>query len=1132
MSFVHLHVHSEFSLLRSAGKINELAERAKALGFNALALTDKDAMYGVLPFYKACKTNGIHPILGVELAYAGDNVAATDKVTDRLVFLARNNEGYRSIIQLTTKAQEKQGRQGPYVTVSELQKYNEGIINIVPFEEGAVQRLIDEGEGEKASIHFQWLQKVFGEDNVYLEIQNHWRPKEREKLHKLSQWLKKNPFQVVASNHIHFLMPEQVDAHKVIQSIRLGIKLEELPDEMSSPEYYFKSPEEMTELFKAWPDACKETEKIAARCNVTMDMAKAVLPHFPLPPEKNASEYLRSLCEIGVHDRFKQPSGEVWDRLDYELKVIAKMGYDDYFLIVSDFMNYAHNQGIMTGPGRGSAAGSLVAYVLKITDVDPLHYGLLFERFLNPERVSMPDIDIDFPDDRRDEVIRYVRDKYGKSRVAQIITFGTLAAKAAVRDAGRVLGIDLHIVDRVAKKMPSRPNMKLKDAVEESADLREMIAADEELKELFRIAGHIEGLPRHSSVHAAGIVMSNGPLTEVVPLQEGNDGLSLTQFPMGDLEELGLLKMDFLGLRNLSFIKRIIKTIEENLEEQIVLSDLPFNDPATFEILGRGETSGVFQLESSGMRSVLRRLKPTEFEDIVAVNALYRPGPMENIPLYIRRKHGEEAVVYPHPALENILKPTYGVLIYQEQIMQIASEMAGFSLGEADILRRAVGKKKKDVLEEARKQFTEGALKQGFSDEEATEMYNTIVRFANYGFNRSHAVAYSVIAYQLAYLKANYPLEFMTSLMSTVIHHHEKLGEYVAEARKKKMIVRPPSILNSEAQFSVKDGEIWIGLTAVKNVGIQGVEAIISERKRAPFKNLFDLCERIPGKVLPKRALESLIVAGAVDDLHNERSQLLASLDDAMEYGEKQRQQASGEQTPLFYEEEKEPVYITVPPLSDQDKLNFEKQVLGFYASGHPVEASLSTVASYGRVTIVEAKEINNPNEKIRLAGMVEDIKIIQTKKKEQMAFVNISDESGEMDITVFPGSYKEYRMKLQKGELLFLEGKTQEHQGDVKLILDKCTTLSSLKRKKEQEKRPVLYLKISRVHEKGKYLEGLKNILQNDPGEVPVILIYERTNKALHLSEMWNVTGSESVLAELKNLLGQKNIFLKHQRM
>ncbi|MBU9712930.1 DNA polymerase III subunit alpha [Evansella tamaricis] len=1129
MAFVHLHVHSEYSLLRSTGKIGELVSRAKEMGYKALALTDVDAMYGVIPFYKLCQKEGIKPIIGVELSCASNNQDEKEIVSDKILFLASSNDGYQSIVKLTTKAHEKQGRHGPYVTYSEMKEFSNGVIAILPFLESAVSRLITSGDEEGATNYFQNLQQVYSEKNVFLEIQNHWRPEERETLLKITEWRKNKDVPLVASNHVHYTRQEQMDAHRVIQAIRLGEKLNDLPDDITSPHYFLKSEKEMGELFRAWPDALEQSSIIADRCNVQLDFGTPILPQYPVPEGKEAREFLKETCVKGVSERYENPGQSIWNRLEYELQIISQMGFDDYFLIVSDFMKYAHDNKILTGPGRGSAAGSLVAYVLHITDVDPLQYGLLFERFLNPERVSMPDIDIDFPDDRRDEVIQYVKNKYGKGHVAQIITFGTLAAKAAIRDVGRAMGIDLPVIDRVAKKIPSRPNITLEDALKESTELKEMISGDDQLKELFQIAFHVEGLPRHSSIHAAGIVMSKNHLTDTVPLQEGNDGLYLTQYPMGVLEDLGLLKMDFLGLRNLSFITKILQLIKIDQGRTVELKDIPFDDHATFQLLGKGETSGIFQLESSGMKNVLRRLKPTEFEDIVAVNALYRPGPMENIPLYIKRKNGEEKVVYPHSALKEILQPTYGVLIYQEQIMQIASVMAGFTLGEADILRRAVGKKKREVLEQVKKQFVDGANKKGFSQADADRMYQLILRFANYGFNRSHAVAYSIIAYHLAYLKANYPIEFLCALMGTVSHHQEKLGEYVAEAKRQGITVRPPSISKSEGYFTVKDGELIIGLVAIKNIGIQAVNEMINERKLKPFSSLFDLCARVPAKVLPKRSIDALIVAGALDELGPDRAQLLASVETAMEYGEKIQDRQKGIQTELFLEEESEPEYIDVPPLSSSEQLSFEKQVLGFYASGHPVESELHIVNGYGRVSIMEAKSAAS-EERVRLSCMVEEVRVIQTKKKQQMAFIRVSDETGELDITAFPSPFEQNRLKLQKGELLFVEGKTQDHQGERKLILDKCTTIEKLKRKKEEEKQPLLYLKINRLHEKDGKLDKLKELLQDHPGTVRVILFYESTNKAMHLSEMWNVSTDEGTLLKLKALLGQKNVFLKEQ--
>ncbi|WP_280769904.1 DNA polymerase III subunit alpha [Salipaludibacillus daqingensis] len=1132
MGFVHLHVHSEFSLLRSGAKINALVQDAVSKNYSALALTDVDAMHGVIPFYKECKKNNIKPIIGVELAVTRTLLLDREKPKFRLLFLAKNNQGYRDLLSLTSKARTKENDHEPYVTYDELEHYLSNVIVISPFEEGEIQQLIESGIEEKGSELFHKLVSYSGNENVYIEIQNHWKRTEREKLLSLRDWINRKQIPIVASNHVHFISREQVDAHRVLHAIRMGEQLSHLPDDISSEEYTLKSELEMKEVLPSWSDALEESGKIAERCCVEISLGESVLPHFPLEEGVSSHTFLRDKCYEGLQKRYGKLTSELTDRLDYELKVISDMNYEDYFLIVADFMEYAHNQKILTGPGRGSAAGSLVAYVLDITNVDPIKYGLLFERFLNPARVSMPDIDIDFSDQQRDQVIQYVAHKYGKNHVAQIVTFGTLAAKAAIRDSGRVLDIEQGKIDRVAKLIPSRPNIKIRDAVKENESLKNMIKEDKDLTELFRIAEHIEGLPRHTSIHAAGIVISKEPLTNVVPLQKGHDGLYLTQYPMGDLENIGLLKMDFLGLRNLSFIEKVIQLIHKTEGKTIDINDLPTSDKRTFHMLGEGDTSGIFQLESSGMKSVLRRLKPSHFEDIVAVNALYRPGPMENIPSYIARKHGTENVSYPHPDLEVILKPTYGVLIYQEQIMQVASRMAGFTLGESDVLRRAVGKKKRETLEKTRVQFVKGARNKGYSSEEAETVYDLIVRFADYGFNRSHAVAYSMISYQLAYLKANYPLQFSSGLMDMSIHHQDKLAEYISEARRKGMIISGPSIQKSDTLFTVKENAIWIGLASLKNVGLQTVKKLVEIRNQAPFENLFDLCERVPTKFLPRRALESLVFAGALDDFNVDRATLLASIDDALECGVKEQEKRERGQAPLFFEEETKPAYTEVARLSDKDRLRFEKDVLGFYASGHPMEEEINLLKLYDRKTIATVKEQIDDRTKVRVAGMIEDLRVIQTKNKEQMAFMRLSDETAEMEVTIFPKPFREFQTKLQKEELIFVEGKVQVHQGDKKIILDKCTTMDALNRKHQERNQPVLYLYITTLHERNGKLKELKKLLQDTPGEVPVVLKYQSNQKAIRLSEMWNVSSEEIFINKLKGVLGNKNVYFKKPRV
>lgn len=1129
MAFVHLHVHSEFSLLQSAAKVEDLVDAAAKKQFKALGLTDIDAMYGVIPFYKACLSHNIKPIIGVELKVSEGRLPPRSHAEERLIFLAENVEGYQTLLKLTSEAQNRDEAYEPYLVYEELADLK-GIIVISPFQQGKIQTALYNGAHHEAEKMYKYLKSSIGEENVYIEVQNHWRREEREKLLAVRDWALKKQAKVVASNHVHFIKKEQVDAHRVVEAIRAGETLKEQGSHVSSEEYYLKEEEEMKHIFSSWPEVLEESGKIADRCHVEIPLGEPVLPKFPVQDGETAQSLLERLCKKGLKERYGNPSQEIQNRLDYELRVIFDMNYSDYFLIVADFMNYAHNKGILTGPGRGSAAGSLVAYVLKITQVDPIKYGLLFERFLNPERVSMPDIDIDFSDQQRDEVIHYVARKYGTHHVAQIVTFGTLAAKAAIRDAGKVLGLEPVKIDKVAKLIRSKPNLRIRQAVSESPTLKELIKEDDELTLLFKIASDIEGLPRHTSVHAAGVVISQAPLTDVVPLQKGHEGLSLTQYPMGDLESIGLLKMDFLGLRNLSFIEKIGKLVQKNAGHELQITTLPLEDERTFALLGEGETSGVFQLESSGMKSVLNQLKPSNFEDIVAVNALYRPGPMENIPAYIKRKHGEEPVTYPHDDLHAILKPTYGVLIYQEQIMQIASQMAGFNLGQADVLRRAVGKKKRETLEEARAAFIEGAKEQGYTISEAEKVYDLIVRFANYGFNRSHAVAYSMISYQLAYLKANYPLEFLSGLMDMSLHHQDKLAEYIAEAKRKGINVQRPSINKSEAGFAIYEKCIWIGLAALKNVGVQTINALLQERKKGIFQDIFDLCARLPIRLLTRRTLESLVLSGALDDFNMERATLLASLDDAIEYGEKEQEKLRQGEDFLFFEEEQKPHYTHVNPLSLKDRLQYEKEVLGFYASGHPIENEKGILRPYDRLTIYKIKSMSD-HHTVRMAGMVEDVRVIQTKKKEQMAFIRLSDESGEMEITIFPQAYNTSHGKVQRGELVFIEGKVKLHNGIKKVVLDKCVTIDELKRKEKERQQPVLYLFITHLQEK-QGLDDLKELLQNMPGEVPVILKYQSTNKAVRLSEMWNVTDDEDFLNRLKSLIGTKNVYLKNPRV
>ncbi|QKS72042.1 DNA polymerase III subunit alpha [Paenalkalicoccus suaedae] len=1111
MSFVHLHVHSEYSLLQSAARIDGLVRRAKELHYDTLALTDIDAMYGAIPFFEACQKYEIKPIIGVEIS--------VESASTRLLLLAKNQSGYEGLVKLVTICNTKEERER-FITYEELAEFASNFVIISPFIEGPIQAAVM--SGQDALAIYKQLKAMT--ENVYVELQPIRTREARQKLLDVSAFAKANTIRTVASNHVQFLYPEDMEATKTLHAIKLGCSIEELPT-VTAEENYLTSPEEMVEHFSSLPEAIRATREIADMCSFEPPMNELHLPSFDVADSKRE---LAEWCDRGLHKRYgKAITEDIQKRLQHELSVIGNMGFEDYFLIVADFMQFAHREGIPTGPGRGSAAGSLVAYVLEITNVDPIKYGLLFERFLNPERVSMPDIDIDFSDIDRDLVIQYVANKYGKERVAQIVTFGTLAAKAALRDSARTLQIDPRKIDQLAKLVPSKPQTKLKDAMEVKR-FKELVDGDEELARLYRIAETIEGLPRHTSVHAAGIVMSKERLDSLVPLQSGNDGLYITQYPMGVLEKIGLLKMDFLGLRNLSFMQRVLYLSREQ-GNAIDIENLPSSDEATFKVLGDGDTSGIFQLESQGMRSVLRRLKPTSFEDIVAVNALYRPGPMEQIPVYINRKHGKEAVQYPHTDLTDILKPTYGVMIYQEQIMQIAAKMAGYRLGEADLLRRAVSKKKREDLEQGREQFVNGARRLDYSEQDALTVYDLIVRFADYGFNRSHAVAYSMISYQLAYLKAHVPHAFMSGLMDTSLHHHEKLADYVNETKKMGIAVLAPSVTESHVRCTLEGDAIRLGLGMIKHIGYRAMQQIVDARREKRFADFFDFVDRLQ-HVLNRRALEVLIVSGSLDDIHPNRNELLASLDEALVFAEKEQEKRQQGDDFLFFEEDVRPTYKEAKELPLLERLRLERETVGFYLSGHPLEEAMELLSTYKRMTIAEAKE-QKPHVSVRVAGLVESVRAIETKKKEQMAFVLLSDESGELDITVFPKQYKEHQLKLTPGDQLFIEGKLQEYSGELSLILDKCTTVETLMERAEAEREPTLYLFIPTVKEKTG-LDELKKLLEDTPGDTKVVMKYESTNQVIRLSEMWNVGVDASFITKLKGLLGVKNVVLKNQRV
>ncbi|MGA9290846.1 MAG: DNA polymerase III subunit alpha, partial [Anaerobacillus sp.] len=952
----------------------------------------------------------------------------------------------------------------------------------------------------------------------YLEMQDHAIREERQLNHLISKFASKANVPLTISNGVHYIEQGDGEAHDCLRCIDKGKRYEDKAQvTLPNHSFYLTSPLEMQERFKGYEAALATTLEIANSCLLELSFDETHLPVYPVPDGESSANYLEKICRMNLSKRYENPNELVIERLNYELSIITEMGFNDYFLIVWDFMKYAHESRMITGPGRGSAAGSLVAYLLEITDVDPIEHNLLFERFLNPERVTMPDIDIDFPDVRRDEVIDYVHKKYGHDRVAQIVTFGTLAAKAAIRDVGRVLEVDNKLLDAMSKAIPSKSGMTLKQAKEESRELMNLLSSSEDGQRVFKIASMIEGLPRHTSTHAAGVVISAKPLTNYVPLL-GGQHISLTQFPMNDLEEIGLLKMDFLGLRNLTLIEGILNDVELQTGKRPTLSAIPMDDKATFKILKRADTTGVFQLESDGMRQVLRRLKPTEFEDIVAVNALYRPGPMENIPLFISGKHGKRPVTYLHPDLEPILKSTYGVIVYQEQIMQIASKLAGFSLGEADLLRRAVSKKKREVLESEREHFVSGCLSKGYPEDTALKVYEYIVRFADYGFNRSHAVAYSVIAYQLAYLKANYSRYFFSSLLTSAIGNQDKLAIYLAEARHKGISISPPSINRSFETFTVEDEGLRFGLLPIKNVGKNAIEEIISKRNDSLYHSLFDLCARISLRIVNKRALESMIFAGALDEFQVSRSSMLASLEGAMNYGAEQSEQS------FFLDREAEPSYESVPPFEQKEMLAFEKEAIGFYLTAHPLDPYLENLKGYIRNTAKEGVAASD-REPLRLAVEVLKVRSIRTKKGQMMAFITLGDETGEIDGVVFPDVWEQTENILSKGEFVYLDGVGQRRNDQTSIIIARAMKLKDISPKKIQE---TLFIKIEPHHQEKGLLEDVKDVLRDHQGDTPVVIYYSQIEKTVKLGQDWLVNTHSDCILTLKNLLGESNVVKK----
>ncbi|MFT9848316.1 DNA polymerase III subunit alpha [Aneurinibacillus sp. REN35] len=1137
-SFVHLHVHSEYSLLESTARIRPLVQRAKELGMNALALTDTSAMYGIVPFYKACREEGIRPILGCQLQVAAK---PADREWDReekgstLVLLAENEKGYRNMMRLLSQA-HLTGRHRPLLAKEELRDNTEGIIALSGAGDGEVGRLLADGQMEKAIETAREYSILFGETNFFLEIQDHLLEEQKIVNQRMTDISRMTGIGLVATNNVRYLYETDAPVLDVLRCIGEGKTMEDAERPVyTTREYYLKNADEMSELFIFLPEAIENTVRIAERCNVELMLGQSILPVFPLPQGREANEYLRQVCEEGLLRRYgTEVETVVRERLAYELGVISRMGFADYFLIVWDFIRYAREQDIAVGPGRGSAAGSLVAYVLQITDIDPVAHKLLFERFLNPERISMPDIDVDFSYERRDEVIEYVVNKYGRDHVAQIITFGTMAARAAIRDVGRALNIPLASVDRIAKLIPSELGITLERALQKSKALRQIIEENPQAEKLMQLAQAVEGLPRHASTHAAGVVISRDSLTEYVPLQQGHDGHALTQYAMEALEEVGLLKMDFLGLKNLTLLEQAIRAVREQEKIDIDLSSLPLDDERTYRMLSEADTAGVFQLESPGMRHVLREVKPSTFEDIVAVLALFRPGPMEFIPDFAKAKHGKKEVTYLHPVLEPILHETYGFILYQEQIMQIASSVAGFTLGEADILRRAVSKKKRELLQEQREKFVAGATAQGYENKLANQLYDMIVRFADYGYNRSHSAAYAMITYYMAYLKANHPVAFLAALLTMAQGNAEKVAEYVEECKRRSIPVLGPDVNRSAVDFTVEDGSIRFGLAAIKNVGVQAIRRILEEREKRPFDSLADFCRRIDPRICNRRVLEALIKSGAMDVFSHNRAALLEGMDAALDWAQRMRRREEVDQMDFLMDEktmadEAPPLLVECPDFQQKEKLLQEKELLGLYLSGHPLDAYRAVCERFSFLPLSQLGQMKN-RQAIHLAGMVVGVRTITTRNGQPMAFVQLEDRTSRIEVVVFPGVYHHAADVLVKGGLLAVEGKADRKGEEVKCIADQIKELAELEGVLDEPKpSPIVFIKIEAgLEADAARLQHLQRTLREKPGESPVILYYAATRQSVQLAEEYNVRAESEIVRNIEKIVGEGLVIIK----
>ncbi|MBP2650617.1 MAG: dnaE [Firmicutes bacterium] len=1133
ITFVHLHNHTEYSLLDGASRIKNLVRRAKELGMPAVAITDHGSMCGVIEFYKQAKKQGIKPVLGCEVYVAPrsrqEKTTVEGDAYFHLLLLAENEQGYRNLIELVSRAYTEGFYYKPRVDHQILKEYSAGIIALSACLAGEIPQMILKDDYSAAKGLAAEYVDIFGQNNFFLELQDHGLPEQVAINPKLIQLARELGIGLVATNDIHYIDRKDAESHDVLLCIQTGKTMDD-PGRLkfSNDEFYLKSAEEMAELFKNCPEAVLNTCRIAERCNVDIEFGKLHLPEFPIPGGASADDYLRQLCSRRFPELYPNDTDEANERLEYELSVIKTMGYSGYFLIVWDFVNYARKESIPVGPGRGSAAGSIVAYLLGITNIDPIKYGLLFERFLNPERVSMPDIDIDFCYEKRSRIIDYVIRRYGADRVAQIITFGTMAAKAAIRDVGRVLSMSYSDVDSIAKLVPGELGITIEKALAVSTELRTRYDNEPQVKKLIDLAISVEGLPRHSSTHAAGVVIAKEPLTHYVPLQNTADGMLTTQYDKDLIEELGLLKMDLLGLRTLTVIGDALTLVKKSRGIVIDIDAIPLDDEATCTMLAAGDTAGVFQMESGGMTNLVKELRPERFEDLIPLVALYRPGPLGSgmVTDFINGRHGRKTTEYAHPLLEPILKDTFGVILYQEQVMQIASRLAGFSLGQADLLRRAMGKKKPEVIAAQKENFMQGAAAKGIEAKLAEEIFNLMAHFADYGFNKSHSAAYALVAYQTAYLKANFHKEFMAALMTSVMGTNDKISFYIEECRRSKLAVLPPDINASYQRFTVDETGIRFGLAGVKNVGENAISNIIAARENGPFVSLVDFCSRVDMRLVNKRVIESLIKCGAFDSMNWRRSELLTVLEQAVDVAAcRQRDLANG-QLGLFGDETgacEEILRPNIDELPRRQILALEKEIIGFYVTGHPLDEYREKMRKFTPISTLLVGEVSD-GKQVKVAGLVGSSKRITTKRGDMMCFLSLEDFTDQVEIVIFPRVFERCSRVLLPDAAVVVSGRLNVGDDSVKILAD---GIGSLEEQPDDSsvKQPEICLKVSKQQENEAVFAKLKGVFSRYRGDGVVYLHFVDNRKVVKTDRQFWMTPFPEAVKELEDILGTESV-------